>query len=118
MELNQYKALIAMARANIPQDLLKDILVPAVGLDDTDSYWHQVTAHLALAVARRQVSEGDVCPEHLESTLSALTFNNVLENLCAQDRSYFARMEDRQLSATVTCLQALVRKNKNYRMAA
>lgn len=118
MELNQYKALVAMARANIPQDLLKDILVPAVGLDDTDSYWHQVTAHLALAVARCQVNQGDMCPEHLERTLSAVTFDNALENLGAQDRSYFSCMEYRHLSATVTCLQALVRKNRNCRMAA
>lgn len=116
MELNQYKALIAMARANIPQDLLKDILVPAIGLDDTDNYWHQVTAHLALAVAQHQVNMGDMRAERLQGTLAGLTTQNVLENLDGQQRDYYSRMESRQLNSTVACVHSLFRKS--YPMAA
>lgn len=49
MEINTCKTLIAIARANIPEELLGDILVPAVGLRDRKDYWNQATARLVLA---------------------------------------------------------------------
>ena len=116
MNITQCKTLIAIARAEIPYELLKDILVPAVGLADPDNYWHQAIAHLTLAIARHQVSMGDMRPERLQGTLAGLTTENVLNNLGGQQHDYYSRMEPRQLSSTVACVHTLFRNG--YPMAA
>lgn len=118
MELTQYKALIAIACVDIPQELLKDILVPVVGLSDTDNYWHQATAHLALAIARHQVGMGDMRAECLQATLAAVTVENVLNSLSFEQHDYYARMPSKQLSAILACLRPLVGTSKSYPMAA
>lgn len=106
MEINTCKTLIAIARANIPQELLGDILVPAVGLDRKD-YWHQGAAYLALAVAEQQVSTGDRRPEPLKEALEALTTENVLNNLGRKRREYVVSMDKRQLAVSVACIHSL-----------
>lgn len=108
MEINNCKTLIAIARADIPHELLKNILVPAVGLADPDNYWHQTSAHLVFAIAQHQVSSGDLRPERLKETLEGLTVENVLNNLAGNQREYYVGMDLRQLSATVACVHSLL----------
>lgn len=111
MEINTCKTLIAIARTDIPHELLKDILVPAVGLGDCEDYWHQTTAHLALAIAQHQVSTGDLRPERLKETLEGLTTENVLSNLGGKQREYDCGMARRQLISTVACVHSLFGKS-------
>lgn len=118
MDLTQYKALIAIARGNTSEDLLLDTLFPALGLKDQDNYWQQATAILALAVAKHQVAGGDYSPERLESTLSELSPDNLLENLSGKARSHYAGMGRNELFSILACLQSLVRKSKRFPMAA
>lgn len=116
MEINTCKTLIAIARANIPHELLEDILVPAVGLADRKDYWHQTTAHLALAVAEHQVSTGDFSPERLKETVEALTTKNVLSHLGGKLPDYFSMMGDKSFACTVYCIHSLF--GTDYRFAA
>lgn len=107
MEINTCKTLIALARANIPQELLGDILVPAVGLADREDYWNQAAAHLALGVAEHQVSTGELSPERLKETLEALTTKNVLDHLGGKKREYFVSTDKNLFVATVACIRSL-----------
>lgn len=107
MVLKKCERLVAIASANFPDDLLKDILVPALSFADPDNYWQQATSHLMLAVAEHHVSTGDLSPERLKETLEALTTKNVLSHLGGKLPDYFSMMGDKAFPCTVSCIHSL-----------
>lgn len=110
MVLKKCERLVAIASANFPDDLLKDILVPALSFADPDNYWQQATANLMLAVAEHQVGEGDMREGRLWLTLTTLTRDNVLNNLSGERRDHYARMEPGHLVTLVACVHAYLKK--------
>lgn len=116
MVLKKCERLVAIASANFPDDLLKDILVPALSFADPDNYWQQATSHLMLAVAEHHVSTGDLSPERLKETLEALTTKNVLNNLGGKLPDYLAGMGEKAFVCTVASIHSLF--SPRYRLAA